>query len=137
MKPRYLAVFITIAMTCSPVRATTVAQDRLLLAIRQVESGGKLHPEDGDNHQAIGPLQIHRACWRDSRITGTYQDCRSWPYSRRVFEGYAMRYEPQAWRRGDVGLLSRLWNAGPNWRDHPHSSGRYAAKVEAAMEKMK
>src|SRR5690606_22841719 len=37
--------------------------EEILYGIRQVESGGRENPPDGDDGLAIGPYQIHRAYW--------------------------------------------------------------------------
>ena len=91
----------------------------LLAAIRAEESSGKARPTDGDGGRAIGPYQIHRDYWFDSRLPGRYADCRSEPYARRVVLAYFRRYEPEALAAGDMEALARLHNGGPRWRERP------------------
>ena len=89
---------------------------RLINAIHQVETSGRLGPIKGDNGRALGPLQIHRACWIDSGIPGTYEDCASLEYSKRVFRAYVARYATVA-RIGRAVTdedRARIWNGGPN-----------------------
>ena len=88
-------------------------------ALHTVESGGGLGPIKGDfsaktGFQALGPLQIHRAYWQDSRVPGRYEDCADLAYSRRVVTAYLQRYAPKAWAAGDCDALARVHNGGPN-----------------------
>ena len=89
---------------------------KLINAIHQVETSGRVGPIKGDNGRALGPLQIHRACWIDSGIPGTYEDCESLEYSKRVFRSYVARYATVA-RIGRPVTdedRARIWNGGPN-----------------------
>lgn len=85
-----------------------------------VETGGRLGPIRGDGGAALGPLQIHRACWIDARMPhGTYQDCADLGYAKQVFARYMERYATK--RRLGRPVTdedrARIWNGGPNgWR---------------------
>jgi hypothetical protein len=102
-------------------------------AIHTVESGGAVGPILGDGGKALGPLQIHRGYWQDSRVPGRYQDCADLAYSRRVVTAYLQRYAPKAWAAGDCDALARIHNGGPNALKATGKKranlDRYAAKV--------
>jgi hypothetical protein len=105
----------------------------LLAAIRQVESGGRANPPDGDRGRAIGPYQIHRVYWIDARLAGRYEDCRREPYARRVVLAWWRRHEPAALAAGDLETLARAHSGGPDWRAKP-ATAAYWGRVEAAMK---
>ncbi len=88
--------------------------DRLLDAIEQVESGGRVNVV-GDNGKAIGPMQIHRVYWKDAvehdpSIGGSYSDCRDPQYARKVVRAYMARYAPKG---ASDEVLARIHNGGP------------------------
>ena len=93
---------------------------RIVDAIHLVETGGRLGPIRGDGGAALGPLQIHRACWIDAQMPhGTYQDCADLGYAKQVFARYMERYATK--RRLGRPVTdedrARIWNGGPNgWR---------------------
>ena len=88
----------------------------LVDAIHQVETGGRLGPVRGDGGKALGPLQIHRACWLDAKVPGRYEDCADLSYSKRVFAAYMARYatERRLGRPVTDEDRARIWNGGPN-----------------------
>jgi hypothetical protein len=107
--------------------------ERLLDAIRQVESGGDCSLI-GDHGKAIGSYQIHEPYWRDAvqadpSIGGTYQDCRDEQYARQVVKAYLHRYG-----RGRTDAeLARIHNGGPS--GHRKSATlRYLRKVQQALQ---
>lgn len=102
-------------------------------ALHVVETGGKRGAILGDNGKALGPLQIHRAYWQDSRIGGSYEQCADLEYSKRVVSAYLQRYAPAAYSNGDVQILARVHNGGPRGASKPATLS-YAAKVRRAME---
>jgi hypothetical protein len=102
-------------------------------ALHHVETSGRLGPIKGDNGAALGPLQIHRVYWQDSRVPGTYSQCADLAYSRRVATAYLKRYAPKAWERGDVVTLARIHNGGPSGH-RKTATLAYARKVVAAMK---
>lgn len=114
-----------------PVRAADL--DGFLRAVHRVETGGRVGAIRGDSGRSLGPLQIQRAYWQDSGVTGRYGDCVRLEYSRRVAVAYFRRYEPQALRRGDWETLARLHNAGPGWRKYRRATDGYWAKVKREM----
>ena len=106
-----MAVMILGLMT-----GTTEAKD-LIDAIHMVETGGRLGPIRGDGGDALGPLQIHRACWIDARMpSGTYADCSNLGYAKQVFARYMERYatERRLGRPVTDEDRARIWNGGPN-----------------------
>lgn len=101
-------------------------------AIRQVESGGNVNAV-GDGGRSIGPYQIQRAYWLDSRVPGHYEQVRDTAYAERVVIAYWRRYEPDALRRGDAETLARLHNGGPGWRKHRAATDGYWRKVRKQL----
>lgn len=94
-----------------------VAQDRdkLLNAIRQVESSGVDNPKDGDQGKAIGPYQIHREYWQDAikykpSIGGKYEDCRKLEYAQKIVKAYLEKHGP---KNASDETLARIHNGGP------------------------
>ena len=126
----------SIIMACATC-ATAQPSDRLLDAIRQVESGGR--DIIGDGGKAIGPYQIHREYWADAvaadkTIGGTYSDCHREAYARRVVRAYLSRYgkgkNDEAMARihnGGCGIMRRIGTEAWN------RTTRYWLKVQRAM----
>ena len=95
--------------------------DNFTTAIRQVETGGM--PNNGigavgDGGDAIGPMQIHEACFKDAVVydkslsTHSYRECLTdASLSKRVCIAYIKRYLPKGGTPGDA---ARIWNGGPN-----------------------
>ena len=105
------------------ISATTTGSDanvhthkRLVDAIHMVETSGRVGPILGDGGAALGPLQIHRACWIDANIGGTYAECSGLAYSKRVFAAYLARYctSRRLGRPVTDEDRARCWNGGPN-----------------------
>ena len=112
MKLRTFILTITLTLT-----AYSAPKEAFWASLHTVESGGGLGAIKGDfsagAFRALGPLQIHRAYWSDSRVPGRYQDCADLAYSRRVVTAYLQRYAPKAWAAGDCNVLFRTHNGGP------------------------
>jgi len=102
-------------------------------ALHHVETSGRLGPIKGDNGAALGPLQIHRAYWKDSGVPGTYSQCADLAYSRRVVTAYLKRYAKSAWDAGRVDQLARVHNGGPQGHRKVPTLA-YARKVVNAMK---
>lgn len=132
-----MKMFLIVVCTACTL-AVAQPSDRLLDAIRQVESGGR--DLVGDGGKAIGPYQIHRAYWQDAvesdkTLGGTYTDCHSEAYARRVVRAYLTRYgkgrtDEQMARihNGGCGILKRVGSAA--WV----RTTRYWNRVKAAMQ---
>lgn len=105
------------------------APDRLLDAIRQVETGGHARPADavGDGGRSIGPYQIMRGYWRDACAADPelarfpYETVRDAAYARRVVLAYWKRYARTALARGDWQTLARIHNGGPAGARNPRT----------------
>lgn len=91
------------------------ANEKLIRAVHLVESGGRTGKILGDNNLALGPLQIHRGCWKDAveydkTIGGRYEDCANLEYSKKIFLAYQRRYNK--YTGGNTEKMARLWNGG-------------------------
>lgn len=105
-------------------------------ALHTVETGGALGAIKGDKGKALGPLQIHRAYWQDSRVGngGDYSRCADLEYSKKVVTAYLKRYAPAAWESGDVATLARIHNGGPRGHIKPATKS-YSQKVLRVLKK--
>jgi hypothetical protein len=110
--------------------------DRILDAIRQVETGGCKDPANavGDGGRAIGPFQIHQSYWQDAieydpSIGGVYADCKSEEYARRVVLAYMSRY-CKVWTDANV---ARIHNGGPAGHKRKATLG-YWSKVQKHLD---
>ena len=83
-------------------------------ALHLVETSGRHGPILGDNGRSLGPLQISRAYFVDSRVAGTYEQVVDLGFARKVATAYLKRYAPKAWAAGDVVTLARVHNGGLN-----------------------
>lgn len=108
----------------------------LVDAIHMVETGGRLGPIKGDGGAALGPLQIHRACWQDANLPGKYEDVADLAYAKRVFAAYMARYatERRLGRPVTDEDRARIWNGGPNGYKK-QATVKYWEKVRKAMNK--
>jgi len=122
-----LALFLALAAA-----AHAAPPESFFRALHIVETGGKRGAILGDNGKALGPLQIHRVYWQDSRVAGSYEQCADLNYSKRVVAAYLQRYAPEAYSKGDVETLARVHNGGPRGASKP-ATVNYAAKVRRAM----
>lgn len=114
-----LSVFVAALITTSGVAVPPPANhntDRILNAIRKVETGGEKDPANavGDGGKAIGPFQIHHSYWKDAvdfdpSIGGKYSDCKNDEYARKIVIAYLTRYAPN-W---DDETVARIHNGGP------------------------
>lgn len=104
-----------------------------LSALHQVEASGRKGPVKGDNGRSLGPLQISKLYWIDSKVAGKYSDCANLEYSKRVFISYMKRHAPKALSDGDWQKLARIHNGGP--QGHLRSSTiHHWMKVRKAMK---
>jgi len=106
--------------------------DRILDAIRQVETGGCKNPSEavGDGGKAIGPFQIHQSYWQDAvdfdpSIGGVYADCKNEAYARQIVIAYLSRY-CKSWSDENV---ARIHNGGPSGHKRK-ATVKYWRKVE-------
>jgi len=70
-----------------PEKAARWSIEEIFGALRVVETGGSKsggRQSTGDGGRAIGPFQIHRDYWVDSKVPGRFEDCRDVEYARKV-----------------------------------------------------
>ena len=105
--------------------------DSFWRALHLVESSGRTTgPILGDGGAALGPLQIHRGFHADSRVAGDYSRVADLDYSKRVATAYFKRWAPDAFAKGDVETLARVFNGGP--RGHLKAATKsYGVRVKA------
>lgn len=129
-RARTLLVCLCIVLSFAAGRVSAApVSARLLKAIHLVETGGRLGAIKGDGGRALGPLQIHRAYWLDSRVPGRYEQCADLAYSTRVLNAYMARYCPN----GDDETIARIHNGGP--RGHKKTATlRYWREVSRKMK---
>lgn len=122
--------FVAAVVTCAGEAAPS---ENFWRALHRVETGGRVGQILGDNGRSLGPYQITRNYHRDSGVAGSYEKVADVAYARKVVEAYFRKYEPAAWRRGDVEVLARLHNSGPGWRTKRHLTDPYVARIRRAM----
>jgi hypothetical protein len=103
-----LALLLALAAT-----AHAAPPESFWRALHLVETSGRHGAILGDNGRSLGPLQISRAYFTDSRVGGTYEQVSDLGFARRVVSAYLQRYAPKAWAAGDVVTLARIHNGGP------------------------
>ena len=118
-----LALFLALAAA-----AHAAPPESFFRALHLVETSGRQGPILGDNGRSLGPLQISRAYFTDSRVAGTYEQVADLPFARRVVSAYLQRYAPKAWAAGDVETLARIHNGGPRG-DRKQATINYGKKV--------
>jgi hypothetical protein len=125
-----VALWLVLVLTAA---GATSLPPQFVRAIHQVETGGKLGAIYGDGKLALGPLQIHRAYWKDSGVKGSYEQCADYDYSVRVMTAYLHRYERKALLTGNLEALARAHNGGPGWRAKPRLTDAYWGKVQLKL----
>ena len=109
-------------------------------AVWHVETSSVNGPTVGDGGAALGPLQIHRGCWKDATeydpaIGGRYEDVADIEYAVKIFRAYTARYAT-ARRLGRTPTdtdRARIWNGGPNGYKKKATLG-YAEKVRRHLK---
>lgn len=101
-------LFLLLALT-----ALAAPPERFWSALHQIESGGAIGPTIGDNGAALGPYQLHKNYFKDTKIKGDYSQCADLVFSRKVVTAYLKLYAPKAWTAGDCNVLFRTHNGGP------------------------
>ena len=103
-------------------------------AMHHVETRGKTGWIWGDNRRSLGPLQISRAYFLDSKVPGSWGKCTNLAYSKRVATAYLKRYAPRAWATGDCETLARIHNGGPKGHKKGVTVG-YWVKIRRELKK--
>jgi hypothetical protein len=127
---KYLFLFLTIL--------AVNAQSHFFQAIGKVESNNN-DAAIGDHSNAIGRYQIWRVYYLDAKefdksITFSYESLTNKANSEKVMRAYFKRYEPQALKEGNWEILSRLHNAGPNWKNKISKTDSYWRKVKKELD---
>jgi hypothetical protein len=126
--------FLCLLVSVSSLSAANSGLDKLFNAIHQVETGGRTGAILGDNGRALGPLQIHKGYWLDSRVPGVYSSCTNLAYSQSVMLAYWKRYAPKALAANDLETLARIHNGGPLGYKKSATLG-YWRKVKTHLDK--
>jgi len=131
---RYFVYYLAILCYGEP-HAQAQPSDKLLDAIKQVESGGHTGKIVGDNGKAIGPYQIHRSYWLDacaydpSLGSRPYSACFEEAYARKVVVAYLTRYG----KGRNAEQLARIHNGGPQGYKKS-ATKQYWVKVQKEMD---
>jgi hypothetical protein len=125
-------------MLCVTASATEIPE-RFFKALNYVETSGRSGAIKGDNGQALGPFQIHKAYWQDARtfdryITGTYYDCANYSYAKTVVNAYLHCYGERFIQTGDLEALARIHNGGARGFQNRHTEG-YWKKVNRELRR--
>jgi hypothetical protein len=86
---------------------------KFLHALNMVEASGREGKIVGDNGKALGPFQIHRSYWQDSKVPGSYGMVTNRAYAAKVVTAYLNRYAKSAVLSNDFEKLARVHNGGP------------------------
>jgi len=124
-----LTILLALAL---PVAAPAADYAAFVRAVHQVESGGRVGAIIGDQNRALGPLQIHRGCWQDSRVGGRYEDVADLAVATTVLRAYLQRYAPRALSAEDWITCARVWNGGPRGGSK-NATLAYSRRVISAM----
>jgi hypothetical protein len=113
----FVLVYVNFPMPETAKQQTTTVQrdarwDEILYTLWEIESGCADQAPDGADGE-IGPLQISRPYWEDSRVGGNFENCRDLAYSLRVVRAYMERWVPDAWEAADAEVILRTHNGGP------------------------
>jgi len=126
---KHLALLLALCAT-----AHAAPSESFWRALHLVETSGRTGPIVGDGGAALGPLQIHRAYHADSRVAGDYSRVAELDYSKRVATAYFKRWAPDAFAKGDVETLARVFNGGPRGHLKPATKS-YGVRVKALSKK--
>ena len=111
MKSLFLTLALALTVNAAP-------PEKFWSALHLQESGGAIGAIKGDyvngQPRALGPYQIHRAYFKDSKIKGKYTQCADLAFSRKVVSAYLEIKAPKAWAAGDCNVLFRTHNGGPS-----------------------
>lgn len=83
---------LLLALFVSAITASAADFAQFTRAVHLVETSGRTGPIIGDGGRALGPLQVHRGCWEDSRVGGRYEDVADLAVATAVLRAYLTRY---------------------------------------------
>ena len=111
--------------------------EKFFKAIHFVEASGRTGKVIGDSGKALGPLQIHRAYFRDAAefdpsLGKDYTKVQDLAFAKRVVKAYMKRYAPAAVKRNDYQTLARVHNGGPMGHKNPDTV-KYWVKVKSRI----
>jgi len=108
-----LLILIAITQTV----AAEQLPEKFVSALRKTETFGKPNSGIGakGRNGEIGPLQITKACFKDSGVSGHFANCNDLGFSIKVAEAYLNRYAKNAVLANDYQTMARIWNGGPNY----------------------
>jgi hypothetical protein len=125
-----LCLFTILFVLLTPASAD---MEKLLDAIRQVESSGGVDKRDGDDGKAIGPYQIHRDYWTDGTkflgVAWPYEDAKNEIKARKVVRAYLNHYGKGL----SLEAKARIHNGGPQGHKK-ESTKAYWHKVRKEMQ---
>mgnify|MGYP002507695985 CR=1 FL=1 len=107
----------------SPTRQSPAAARTKLLKVLRVKESRGINNAVGDRGKSKGPLQIQRPYWTEACRYAGVGGLRSWTYdkavwdwqrSQRVVQWYWQKNCPTAYRTGNLEVLARTHNGGPN-----------------------
>ena len=128
-KQTLAAILLLLATSASAMAADWAGFVR---AIHSVESSGRTTGHIiGDGGKSLGPLQVSRAAWQDSRVGGRYEDVADLAVATRVLRAYLQRYAPSALATENWEVCARVWNGGP--RGMSRATLGYWRKVEGKL----
>ncbi len=126
---------ITALLLLLATSASAMAADwaGFVRAVHLVESSGRTTGHIiGDGGRSLGPLQVSRAAWQDSRVGGRYEDVADLAVATAVLRAYLHRYAAGALASQNWMECSRVWNGGPKGASKTATLG-YWRKVEAKL----
>lgn len=131
VRTAFLFIFIISAASVAKVK-TAQPVEPLLLAIEQVESGGRMNAL-GDGGRAAGPLQIHKVMVDDNnRIIRRQQFSYADRFNRRKSFAMARIYLAHYGKGMTTLQQFRIWNGGPNGHKKA-ATLKYAEKINFVL----
>ena len=109
----------TLLITLLSIQTLAAQQlpEKFLSAMQKTETIGARNNGIGakGRHGELGPFQITRACFKDSKVPGSFENCKGYEFSVKVANAYLKRYAKDAIQNNDFERLARTWNGGPNY----------------------
>lgn len=127
MKQIFALLLVSVCTACA-------TDERFFQALHQVETGGRIGAIVGDKGKALGPFQIHKGYWTDSKVAGSYSDVVGTNYARKVVIAYLKRYCPDAVSSNNYEVMARVHNGGPKGNSKVATMS-YWHKVKVELDK--